>query len=272
MTDPSGPPPSGPTGSTPGADDTRVGTTATGPGTPARQPAGMDPGSTDLVILTGMSGAGRSTAANVLEDLGWYVVDNIPPQLILSMAELAEHSRGGVNKLAAVIDVRSRSFFTAFREALQALRDKGWAPRVIFVDATDEALVRRFESVRRPHPLQGQGRMLDGIARERTLLGDLRSEADVVIDTSGLNVHQLSAKVTQIFAARRRPAAARGGDVVRVQVRHPAGRRPGLRPALPAQPVLGARAAAQERQGPRRRATTSCGRRAPASSSSGWWR
>jgi UPF0042 nucleotide-binding protein len=201
MTDPSGPPPSGPTGSTPGADDTRVGTTATGPGTPARQPAGMDPGSTDLVILTGMSGAGRSTAANVLEDLGWYVVDNIPPQLILSMAELAQHSRGGVNKLAAVIDVRSRSFFTAFREALHALRDKGWAPRVIFVDATDEALVRRFESVRRPHPLQGQGRMLDGIARERTLLGDLRSEADVVIDTSGLNVHQLSAKVTQIFAA-----------------------------------------------------------------------
>src|SRR6478735_147203 len=157
MTDPSGPTPSGPTGSAPGVDDASGGTT--GQGTPARQPAGVDPGSTDLVILTGMSGAGRSTAANVLEDLGWYVVDNIPPQLILSMAELAQHSRGGVNKLAAVIDVRSRSFFTAFREALHALRDKGWAPRVIFVDATDEALVRRFESVRRPHPLQGQGRM-----------------------------------------------------------------------------------------------------------------
>ncbi len=164
----------------------------------------MDPGSTDLVILTGMSGAGRSTAANVLEDLGWYVVDNIPPQLILSMAELAQHSRGGVNKLAAVIDVRSRSFFTAFRAALQALRDKGWAPRVIFVDATDEALVRRFESVRRPHPLQGDGRLLDGIQRERELLLDLRSTADVVIDSSGLNVHQLSAKLSSLFAGDRR--------------------------------------------------------------------
>jgi UPF0042 nucleotide-binding protein len=155
----------------------------------------------ELVILTGMSGAGRSTAANVLEDLGWYVVDNLPPQLMLSMAKLAaEASDEGVTKVAAVIDVRSRSFFTAFRDALHALQGAGWAPRVIFVDATDEALVRRFESVRRPHPLQGQGRMLDGIVQERELLGDLRSEADVLIDTSGLNVHQLSAKVSQIFA------------------------------------------------------------------------
>jgi UPF0042 nucleotide-binding protein len=153
-----------------------------------------------------MSGAGRSTAANVLEDLGWYVVDNLPPQLMLPMAKLAaEASDDGVTKLAAVIDVRSRSFFTAFRDALQSLREMGWAPRVIFVDATDEALVRRFESVRRPHPLQGQGRMLDGIIHERKLLEDLRSEADVLIDTSGLNVHQLSAKVSQIFAASGGP-------------------------------------------------------------------
>src|ERR1019366_5840186 len=103
-------------------------------------------------------------------------------------------------------------FFTAFRDALQSLRGMGWAPRVIFVDATDEALVRRFESVRRPHSLQGQGRMLDGIIQERELLGDLRSEADVVIDTSGLNVHQLSAKVSQIFAASDGPRLRRSEE------------------------------------------------------------
>lgn len=165
-----------------------------------------EPDASELVILTGMSGAGRSTAANVLEDLGWYVVDNLPPQLMVPMATLAaEASDEGVTKVAAVIDVRTRTFFAAFRDALQALRGMGWAPRVIFVDATDEALVRRFESVRRPHPLQGQGRMLDGIMEERELLGDLRSEADILIDTSGLNVHQLSAKVSQIFAGSAGP-------------------------------------------------------------------
>jgi RNase adapter protein RapZ len=167
---------------------------------------GDSDGMTELVILTGMSGAGRSTAAKVLEDIGWYVVDNLPPQLILPMATLAaQASDNGVTHVAAVIDVRSRTFFAAFRDALQALRSAGWAPRLIFVDATDEALVRRFESVRRPHPLQGQGRMLDGIIQERELLGDLRSDSDVVIDTSGLNVHQLSGKISQIFAGSDGP-------------------------------------------------------------------
>ena len=179
-------------------------TASPGPDTgPSDESSGPVDGSrpTELVILTGMSGAGRSTAANVLEDLGWYVVDNLPPQLMLPMATLASQATDeGVTKVAAVIDVRGRTFFTAFRDALQSLRGMGWAPRVIFVEATDEALVRRFESVRRPHPLQGQGRMLDAIIQERALLGDLRSEADIVIDTSGLNVHQLSAKVSQIFA------------------------------------------------------------------------
>ena len=112
-------------------------------------------------------------------------------------------------RLAAVVDVRSRSFFTACQAALRRrCATAAGRPRVVFLDATDEALVRRFESVRRPHPLQGEGRLLDGITRERALLGDLRSEADVVIDTSGLNVHQLAAKVVAGLRRRRGPRCA----------------------------------------------------------------
>lgn len=159
----------------------------------------------EILVVTGMSGAGRTTTANVLEDHGWYVVDNLPPQMILPMAELAARSRGGVNRLAVVVDVRSRTFFAAFRDALSALRDKGWHPTIVFMEATDEALVRRFESVRRPHPLQGHGRMLDGILRERELLGDLRSDADVLVDTSGLNVHQLTAKIDDLLGSDSGP-------------------------------------------------------------------
>ena len=158
---------------------------------------------TDIIILTGMSGAGRSTTGNALEDLGWYVVDNLPPQMLEPMADLAERSRGGVSRLAAAVDVRSRSFFVDLREALTALRARGLATRVVFLDAADDVLVRRFESVRRPHPLQGEGRILDGIAAERALLSGLKSDADIVIDTSGLNVHQLSAKVAQAFDEER---------------------------------------------------------------------
>jgi len=158
------------------------------------------------MIVTGMSGAGRSTAANVLEDQGWYVVDNLPPQLLPDLAGLVDASAADVPRLAAVVDVRSRAFFTDFRAGLERLRDDGWRPSVVFMDATDEALVRRFESVRRPHPLQGEGRMLDGIIREREILRDLRSNADILIDTSGLNVHQLSAKVHELVGDTGGPA------------------------------------------------------------------
>jgi UPF0042 nucleotide-binding protein len=160
---------------------------------------------TEILILTGMSGAGRSTAGNALEDLGWYVVDNLPPQMLAPMADLAERSRGGVARLAAAVDVRSRSFFVDLREALTALRERGLGPRLVFLDASDDVLVRRFESVRRPHPLQGDGRILDGIAAERALLAGLKSDADIVIDTSGLNVHQLSSKIGQAFEDDRGP-------------------------------------------------------------------
>ncbi|BDZ58170.1 UPF0042 nucleotide-binding protein [Barrientosiimonas humi] len=154
----------------------------------------------ELLIVTGMSGAGRSTVANVLEDSGWYVIDNLPPQMLVPMAELLERDDVGEDglRLAAVVDVRSRAFFTDFRDGLDRLRDHGYLPTLVFVDATDESLVRRFESVRRPHPLQDDGRMLDGIIREREMLRDLRANADLLIDTSGLNVHQLTAKIQQL--------------------------------------------------------------------------
>jgi UPF0042 nucleotide-binding protein len=154
-----------------------------------------------------MSGAGRSTAANVLEDSGWYVVDNLPPHLLVPLVELAgKGSRSSdLPRLAAVVDVRARGFFAHLQTALEELHQRGWHPSLVFLDASDEALVRRFESVRRPHPLQGEGRLLDGITRERALLADLRAQSDVVIDTSGLNVHQLAKKVHPVFATATGP-------------------------------------------------------------------
>jgi UPF0042 nucleotide-binding protein len=153
----------------------------------------------ELVIITGMSGAGRSTAANVLEDLGWFVVDNLPPGLLPTLAELGGRTQGNVQRIAAVVDVRSGSFFADLTEALGDLADRGNNPHIIFLEAEDTTLVGRFEGVRRPHPLQGDGRLVDGIAREREMLRDLRANADIVIDTSSLNVHELSAKVLQAF-------------------------------------------------------------------------
>jgi len=163
------------------------------------------PSSPDLVVITGMSGAGRSTAADVLEDLGWFVVDNLPPGLLPTLADLGGRAQGRVPKIAAVVDVRSRDFFDDLTAAVADLSQSGTDPRVVFLEATDEALVRLFESVRRPHPLQGSGRIVDGIAREREMLGELRAEADYVIDTSSLNVHELSAKIVRAFEEHGTP-------------------------------------------------------------------
>jgi UPF0042 nucleotide-binding protein len=164
-----------------------------------RVDAGTGP-APELLIVTGMSGAGRTTTGNVLEDLGWFVVDNLPPQMMGPLAVLAAKVGSSLPRLAVVVDVRGRSFFTEIRDALEGLRDSGIRLRVLFLDASDEVLVRRFESVRRPHPLQGDGRILDGIERERELVGDLRATADLVVDTTDLNVHQLSSKILQLFS------------------------------------------------------------------------
>jgi RNase adapter protein RapZ len=186
-------------------------TATRGAGTnPASEPASIQLGITgtpgDLLIITGMSGAGRSTAAKVLEDLGWYVVDNLPPQLIEALLELTTTAGQDVTRLAVAVDVRGRSFFAALQQALADLDQRGVGHRVLFLDATDEALVRRFESVRRPHPLQGEGRLLDGILRERKMLDELRSLAETVIDTSYLNVHELAHSVNEVFADEAAPA------------------------------------------------------------------
>ncbi|GAB2852195.1 RNase adapter RapZ [Actinocorallia aurea] len=153
----------------------------------------------DIVIVTGMSGAGRSTAAKALEDLDWFVVDNLPPALLATMADLGGRVQDAVPRIAAVVDVRSRAFTSDLHSAIAELEARGTRPRVVFLEANDDALVRRFESVRRPHPLQADGRIPDGIARERAQLLEIRASADLVIDTSDLNVHQLRAKVVDAF-------------------------------------------------------------------------
>ncbi len=153
----------------------------------------------EVVVVTGLSGAGRSTVAKSLEDLGWYVVDNLPPALLATMVDLGSRSQGAVGKIAVVADVRSRAFTSDLQTAIGELRRLGVRPRVLFLEASDEVLVRRFEGVRRPHPLQGDGRLVDGILAERELLRDLRGAADLVIDTSRLNVHELRDKVLGAF-------------------------------------------------------------------------
>jgi UPF0042 nucleotide-binding protein len=158
-----------------------------------------DEAGTDLVVVTGLSGGGRSTVARALENVGFYVVDNLPQALMLEMAELAFAAGGAARRTAMVLDVRSRAFSTDLAGAVRALKERGFSPRVVFVDADDEVLIRRFESVRRSHPLQGDGRLADGIAAERKLLVEAREQSDVIIDTSHLNVNQLRRRVEELF-------------------------------------------------------------------------
>ncbi|MGH3425717.1 MAG: RNase adapter RapZ, partial [Nocardioidaceae bacterium] len=148
---------------------------------------------------TGMTGAGRSTTAKALEDLGFFVVDNLPPQMLGGTVELLGQSESRT-KVAVVVDARSRQFFPALTGALEALRESGLRPSILYLEASDDVLVRRQEAARRPHPLHPDGRLLDGFTREREMLRSLRGAADMVIDTSHLNVNQLAAKVSTAFA------------------------------------------------------------------------
>ncbi|KAD3632870.1 RNase adapter RapZ [Arthrobacter yangruifuii] len=159
----------------------------------------VKPEESELLVVTGMSGAGRSTAANALEDHGWYVVENLPPLMLGTLTELVSRMPQSIPRLAVVIDVRSKELFQDIREALRNLRTAGVTYRLLFLDADDATLVRRFEQGRRPHPLQADGSILDGIAAEREVLTELRDASDVVVDTSKLNVHALATTVTELF-------------------------------------------------------------------------
>jgi UPF0042 nucleotide-binding protein len=159
---------------------------------PPRQHAG------EVVVVTGMTGAGRSTAAKELEDLGFYVVDNLPPSLLREVVRLVDESRGTSQPIAVVVDVRSGAFFDSLQANL-AQHAVGRGTTLLFLDATDQVLVRRQEAARRPHPLQASGRLVDGLSRERVALANLRANADLVIDTSDLNVHQLTDRIAESF-------------------------------------------------------------------------
>ena len=154
-------------------------------------------GGIDLLIVTGLTGAGRSTAAHALEDIGWYVVDNVPPAVV--QPSIAQVRAAGIRRLALVLDVRVGRMFSQLGGVFESLRHAKSQFEVLFLEADSEVLVRRQSSARRPHPLQGDGSLLDGVEHEREQLADLRAGADMVIDTSRLNPHQLVARVAHAY-------------------------------------------------------------------------
>lgn len=155
---------------------------------------------TEFVLVTGMTGAGRSTAAKALEKLGYYVVDNLPPGMLEELVASVDAAED-IDRLAVVVDSRSRTFFFGLVDAIESVHDTGVKVRTLYLEAADEVLVRRQEAARRPHPLSRQGRLMDGFVRERELLRTIRGRADLVIDTSRLNVHQLAQRVREAFEA-----------------------------------------------------------------------
>jgi len=161
--------------------------------------------SANLVIITGMSGAGKTIAVQCLEDLGYFCVDNLPPVLIPKFAELIDQSRGNIEKVALVIDLRGREFFTALNEALLELQDNTTIHyEILFLDATDSVLVQRYKESRRRHPLATSGLPLDGIQQERKLLEELKGMATQVIDTSHIKPAQLKASIIGRFSQMER--------------------------------------------------------------------
>ena len=153
----------------------------------------------EVAIITGLSGAGRRTAAHAMEDLGWYVVDNLPPVMLPSLADTV--TGFGIDRLAVVADVRTRVFFEQLPRAIELLQDQTSKLALIYLEADDDVIVQRQESNRRPLPLQGEGRLMDGITKERHLMADLRARADIVVDTSRLSARQLVQRIANHFGS-----------------------------------------------------------------------
>lgn len=152
-----------------------------------------------IAIITGLSGAGRTTASKVFEDIGYFVIDNMPLSLLDSVVELATGPGADVARIALVIDVRGRQFFGDMRQSIRSLEERGLSVRVLYLEASTQSLVQRYEAGRRVHPLAGEDRVIEGISREKDLLAELRADADLVIDTTNLNVHELRDKLVDAF-------------------------------------------------------------------------
>lgn len=165
------------------------------------RPADSTDSGIDVVLVTGLSGAGRGTAAKVLEDLGWYVADNLPPELITRMVDLGLAAGSRITQLAVVMDVRSAGFTGDLDSVRTELAGRGITPRVLFMEASNDILIRRYEQNRRSHPLQGDQTLAEGIAAERTMLAPVRAAADLIIDTSTLAVRELRGSVEQAFGS-----------------------------------------------------------------------
>ena len=156
-----------------------------------------------MVIVTGMSGAGKTQVVRAMEDLGYFCVDNLPPMLIPKFAELCGQSAGGVNKIALVVDIRGGEFFDTLLEALSDLETQGFMYEILFLEASDETLIRRYKETRRRHPMAPLGRVSEGISRERERLEYIRGRATHIIDTSDLSTTQLREKIDNLFAGEK---------------------------------------------------------------------
>lgn len=151
------------------------------------------------LIITGLSGSGKSTVMRALEDAGFHCIDNLPPVLMPRLLELCAASSAEITKIAMVMDVRERSFLKEYPAIFQSLKEQGHELTILFLESTDEVLVRRYNETRRQHPLAEQGTVLEGIHKERELLSGLRMLADEIIDTSNLSIHQLRNMISDLF-------------------------------------------------------------------------